>query len=214
MHEWRNWKTRQTKDLVSVWICEFESHFVYHAPYHSGLGASWLEGGLQRSGALYCRMVDWQYTSFISCPMWVRIPLLQPSMLRVAQKVRASGCGPEGRRFESAHAPHGILAQLVERQTEDLRVTGPIPVDPTIYGRMPESGQKGRTVNPLASVYVGSNPTSPTKRKASCFDASNLLSLIVYRENVCGSLTLCLRKNKKPGHFYVCSSCFPLPCFL
>ena len=30
------------------------------------------------------------------------------------------------------------------------------------YGRMPESGQKGRTVNPLAFAYVGSNPTSPT----------------------------------------------------
>ena len=28
---------------------------------------------------------------------------------------------------------------------------------------MPESGQKGRTVNSLASAYVGSNPTSPTK---------------------------------------------------
>ena len=27
---------------------------------------------------------------------------------------------------------------------------------------MPESGQKGRTVNSLASAYVGSNPTSPT----------------------------------------------------
>ena len=33
----------------------------------------------------------------------------------------------------------------------------------TPYGRMPESGQKGRTVNPLASACVGSNPTSPTK---------------------------------------------------
>ena len=32
----------------------------------------------------------------------------------------------------------------------------------TPYGRMPESGQKGRTVNPLASACVGSNPTSPT----------------------------------------------------
>ena len=49
-----------------------------------------------------------------------------------------------------------------ERQTEDLRVPGSIPGEPTIYGRMPESGQKGRTVNPLASACVGSNPTSPT----------------------------------------------------
>ena len=94
--------------------------------------------------------------------MWVQLPPLQPFMLRVAQMVRAPGCGPGGRRFETGHAPHGFLAQLVERQTEDLRVPGPIPGEPTIYGRMPESGQKGRTVNPLASAYVGSNPTSPT----------------------------------------------------
>lgn len=96
--------------------------------------------------------------------MWVQLPPLQPFMLRVAQMVRAPGCGPGGRRFEPGHAPHGFLAQLVERQTEDLRVPGPIPGEPTIYGRMPESGQKGRTVNPLASAYVGSNPTSPTKQ--------------------------------------------------
>ena len=30
------------------------------------------------------------------------------------------------------------------------------------YGRMPESGQKGRTVNPLVSACVDSNPTSHT----------------------------------------------------
>ena len=45
---------------------------------------------------------------------------------------RAPGCGPGGRRFESAHTPHGALAQLVERQTEDLRVSGSIPEGPTI----------------------------------------------------------------------------------
>ena len=85
-------------------------------------------------------------------------------MLRVAQKVRAPGCGPGGRRFETGHAPHGFLAQLVERQTEDLRVPGPIPGEPTTYGRMPESGQLGRTVNPLPQGCVGSNPTSPTTK--------------------------------------------------
>ena len=68
-------------------------------------------------------------------PLSVRVALTPPSMLRVAQLVRAPGCGPGGQRFEPAHAPHG---------------------------RMPESGQKGRTVNSLASAYVGSNPTSPT----------------------------------------------------
>ena len=102
------------------------------------------------AGHPYCRVVDWQYNSFIRCSMWVRIPPLQPFLLRVAQTVRAPGCGPGGRRFESAHAPHGALAQLVERQTEDLRVSGSIPEGPTTDGRMPESGQRERTVNPLA----------------------------------------------------------------
>ena len=53
------------------------------------------------------------------------------NMLRVAQLVRAPDCGSGGRRFEPAHAPHGTLAQLVERQTEDLRVSGSIPEGPT-----------------------------------------------------------------------------------
>ena len=83
-------------------------------------------------------------------------------MVSVAQLVRAPGCGPGGRQFETGHAPHGFLAQLVERQTEELRVPGSIPGEPTTYGRMPESGQKGRTVNPLPQGCVGSNPTSPT----------------------------------------------------
>ncbi len=65
--------------------------------------------------------------------MWVQLPPLQPFMLRVAQMVRAPGCGPGGRRFETGHAPHGFLAQLVERQTEDLRVPGSIPGEPTIW---------------------------------------------------------------------------------
>lgn len=94
--------------------------------------------------------------------MWVQLPPLQPFMLRVAQMVRAPGCGLGGNRFETGHAPHGFLAQLVERQAEDLRVPGSIPGEPTTYGRMPESGQKGRTVNSLPQGYVGSNPTSPT----------------------------------------------------
>ena len=53
-------------------------------------------------------------------------------MLRVAQTVRAPDCGSGGRRFKPGHAPHGVLAQKVERQTEDLRIAGPIPADPTI----------------------------------------------------------------------------------
>ena len=61
-------------------------------------------------------------------------------MLRVAQMVRAPGCGPGGRRFESAHAPHGALAQQVERQTEDLRVSGSTPEGPTTYGSVSIAG--------------------------------------------------------------------------
>ena len=39
--------------------CEFESHFVHHAPYHNGLRVySKKEGGLQRSGAHRCRVAD------------------------------------------------------------------------------------------------------------------------------------------------------------
>ena len=137
--------------------------------------------------------------------MWVQLPPLQPFMLRVAQMVRAPGCGPGGRRFETGHAPHGFLAQLVERQTEDLRVPGPIPGEPTTYGRMPESGQKERTVNSLASAYVGSNPTSPTNYTAGIFTTNSergtvsTVILIVWKlsgTNVCGRYNI-YRKSKE-----------------
>ena len=106
-----------------------------------------------------------------------------PPMLRVAQLVRAPGCGPGGQRFKPAHAPHGTLAQLVERQIEDLRVSGSIPEGPTIYGRMPESGQKGRTVNPLASACVGSNPTSPTNN-STAHSMTNVPACGIIRTNI------------------------------
>ena len=64
--------------------------------------------------------------------VWGSIPSRRTSMLRVAQLARAPDCGSGGQRFKPAHAPHGTLAQLVERQTEDLRVSGLIPVGPTI----------------------------------------------------------------------------------
>ena len=83
----------------------------------------------------------------------------------------------EGSDLDCPGAPYTFLAQLVERQTEDLRVPGSIPGEPTIYGRMPESGQKGRTVNSLASVYVGSNPTSPTK--THCFTKNDRFTDLV-----------------------------------
>ena len=57
-------------------------------------------------------------------------------MVGVAQLVRASGCGPEGRGFESHRSPHyftrrGPLAQLVEQLTLNQRVVGSSPTRPT-----------------------------------------------------------------------------------
>ncbi len=48
----------------------------------------------------------------------------------VAQMDRAPDRGSGGRRSDSAHTPHGILAQLAERQIEALRVSGSIPENP------------------------------------------------------------------------------------
>ena len=62
--------------------------------------------------------------------LWGSTPPSFASMLRVAQVDRAPDRGSGGRRFKPAHAPHGTLAQLVERQTEDLRVSGSIPEGP------------------------------------------------------------------------------------
>ena len=60
-----------------------------------------------------------------SSPSW------RTTMLRVAQLVRAPDCGSGGRRFKPAHAPHGTLAQMVERKIEDLRGSGSSPEGPT-----------------------------------------------------------------------------------
>lgn len=85
--------------------------------------------------------------------------------LRVAQMVRAPDCDSGGQRFKSAHAPHGSLAQTVERQTEDLRSPGSIPGGPTKNGRVAEWSKAADCKSVGLSVYVGSNPTSPTKKK-------------------------------------------------
>lgn len=51
----------------------------------------------------------------------------------VAQLVRVSGCGPEGREFESRPSPHyGPVAQSVEQGTENPRVAGSTPARTTI----------------------------------------------------------------------------------
>ena len=70
---------------------------------------------------------------------------------------RAPGCGPGGRRFKSAHALHGTLAQLVERQTEDLRTSGPIPEDSTSTSMEARTGDcAGLLSNRF--TYKNSNP--------------------------------------------------------
>ena len=46
----------------------------------------------------------------------------------VAQLVRASDCGSEGRRFNSASSPHAFVAQLVEHFTCNEDVAGSTPV--------------------------------------------------------------------------------------
>ena len=53
-----------------------------------------------------------------------------------------------------------MRVRIPQEQPND---SGPIPESQSLYGRMPESGQMGRTVNPLPRGCVGSNPTSPTK---------------------------------------------------
>ena len=45
--------------------------------------------------------------------------------------------------------PYTFLAQQEEQRSFKPQVAGSIPAGRTIYGRMPESGQMGRTVNPL-----------------------------------------------------------------
>ena len=73
-------------------------------------------------------------------------------MVGVAQLVRAPGCGPGGRGFDSHHSPHilalqrfnGPIAQLAEHRTLNPQVEGSIP--------------SGRTLDEFQpSVIVGSS---------------------------------------------------------
>ena len=54
-----------------------------------------------------------------------------------------------------------LLAQQAEQRSFKPQAVGSIPTERTKTGEC-LSGQKGRTVNPLAPAFVGSNPTSPT----------------------------------------------------
>ena len=71
---------------------------------------------------------------------------------------RAPGRGPGGRRFKSAHAFHGILAQLVERQTEDLRVSGSIPESPTSPSM---EARTGDCAGLLSNRFTKANKSEP-----------------------------------------------------
>ena len=54
-------------------------------------------------------------------------------MVVVAQLVRAPGCGPGGRRFESGLPPHSLRGRAVAaRQAHNLKVVGSIPSPATI----------------------------------------------------------------------------------
>ena len=84
----------------------------------------WRPGVRLSPRAPYCRVADRRCNSSISSPMWVQLPPLQAFMLRVAQMLRAPGCVPGGRRFETGHAPHGGFSEhrLVQhRQESTLR---------------------------------------------------------------------------------------------
>ena len=54
-------------------------------------------------------------------------------MVSVAKLVKASGCGPEDRGFESLRSPHHMydfyapVAQRIEHQSSELRVGGSNP---------------------------------------------------------------------------------------
>ena len=54
--------------------------------------------------------------------------LIGDSMVMVAQMVRASDCGSEGRGFESRPSPCADIAQSVEHILGKDEVTGSIPV--------------------------------------------------------------------------------------
>ena len=82
--------------------------------------------------------------------LWVRGPPSVPrrSTLRTAQK----------RRFRKCRPFFGCASGLLLSPSNHASMGASL-------GRVPESGQTGRTVNPLANACVGSNPTSPTKKE-------------------------------------------------
>ena len=72
----------------------------------------------------------------------------------VAQFGRASGLGPEGRRFKSCLPYHCLVAQLVEHSAEDRGVVGAKPTETAILTR---SSVAERTA--VNRDVVGSKPT-------------------------------------------------------
>ena len=93
---------------------------------------------------------------------------------------RTPGYGPEVRRFESVHAPRQkkvvpFSSHGLHKSRESSMSTASFYLfrieqrfDGVPIGRVPESGQTGRSVNPLAFACVCSNPNSPNKHKYLC----------------------------------------------
>ena len=74
-------------------------------------------------------------------------------MVGIAQLVRAPGCGPGGRRFESVYPPH--LNNSRKSQVDLL----------FLYLKIMRSRQAVRH-STLTAAFVGSNPASSAKRKS------------------------------------------------
>ena len=104
--------------------------------------------------------------------------------------------------------PHGALAQLVERQTEDLRVSGSIPEGPTTYGGMPErlKGADCKSVG-LAPTLVQiqlppprqNSPESEREPLAAPFPHFRAVLLIQLRPTALGSQVVFCRS----GFFFI-----------
>jgi len=70
----------------------------------------------------------------------------------VAQSVRASGCGPEGRGFDSPRSPHSVLTTRARP-----------PVHSAPHDRASSSTAEQWTLNPLV---LGSNPRGRTRQNS------------------------------------------------
>ena len=88
---------------------------------------------------------------------------------------RAPGCGPGGWRFKSVPSAHGILAQLVEPQTENLCVPGSIPGGSTTDKKNRE--ELHRHLEFLRFFYIiplfSALPAIASRRRITCTDVKS-----------------------------------------